>query len=229
MSTRHPHVVITILTMGALLGLAHTSPARAQEGDPPTALIGVRVGGFFPQVFNELSTSYLVSVGGGYVLPALDHRLAIVVDAGYTRPEREQTIEDPRLAEGSYSYTLIQHDLTFFVGGHYHFLDLRETFIPYAGLGLRVHLLKSEIDGQSGEPRFGTNEETSTQFGVPYGWAVGCAPGRASWRSRSSSRWRPSIISSPETPTSETSAPRSGTRSCCKCSAVEAEREDWHA
>jgi hypothetical protein len=68
---------------------------------------------------------------------------------------------------GSYTYELVQHDLSVFAGGHWHFADLVSAqLVPYAGLGLRVHMRRSVIHGSAGGQPLGTNEETSTGAGL---------------------------------------------------------------
>lgn len=153
---------------------------------PPTVLISIRGGVFVPQVFNRLDTSFTVGLGVGYVLPFLDYRVAIVLDAFYTRPERQQlTLMDPRLpggsAGGSYSYNMVQNDISMFIGFLVHFTDLaRDLIIPYAGLGARVHFLWSDIDGNSsGGQVLGSHRETSTQGGgaIRVGCGIRVGPG----------------------------------------------------
>ncbi|MCA9606120.1 MAG: hypothetical protein KC619_11025, partial [Myxococcales bacterium] len=136
------------------------------ESSPPTLLVSALVGAFIPQVFNRLDASFLVSIGVGYVLPFLDYRLAVVVDAFYSRPERSQTIDDPRLTASQYSYTLIQNNASVFIGAHYHFMSLTDDmFVPYVGLGVRMHFLPSEIDGMSNAEALGYHTEFSVKAG----------------------------------------------------------------
>ena len=157
--------------------------AEAAPVSPPVFLLSIRVGAFVPQVFNRLDASFTVSLGIGYVLPFLDYRVAIVVDGFYTRPERSETLMDPRLpAPSTYRYGLVQNDISLFAGFLVHFTDLaRETFVPYAGLGARVHFLWTEIDGSSGATTntTGFHRETSTQGGgaVRLGLGIRVGPG----------------------------------------------------
>jgi hypothetical protein len=148
----------------SLLGAVLLAPSTALA--EPTALVHAQVGGLFPGLFNELSTSYSLEVGGGWVVPALDRRLAVVLDVSYTAPGLEATRTDSRVG-GSYSYQLVQHDLSTFLGGHWHFADLAAArLVPYGGLGLRLHLRRSTVEGTAGGQPLGTNEETSTGIGA---------------------------------------------------------------
>lgn len=155
------------------------APAEAPAAEP-MLLVHVSGGVFLPQAFNRLDTSFIVQLGAGYVLPFLDHRLAIVIDGFYTRPERTEEISDPRLGAGSYRYTLVQNDLSLFLGVYGHFTHLtRDMFVPYAALGVRVHFLWSEIDGMSGDGTLGAHRETSTQVGgaLRVGLGIRLGPG----------------------------------------------------
>ncbi len=145
----------------------------APAEDPPVFLFGARFGVFLPQVFNKLSTSFILSLWGGYVIPAIDYRLVAVFELGYTQPPREDDLDDPRLAAGSYHYDLTQHDFTMFLGAHYYFAPLRDQLVPYAGIGLRAHLLKSVINGDAGGMSLLENQETSTRFGGAIRGGVG--------------------------------------------------------
>ncbi len=159
---------------------AGDSSTAASPVSEPTVLLSIRGGVFIPQVFNRLDTSFTVGLGVGYVLPFLDHRVAIVVDAFYTRPERSQTLMDPRLASGSYTYNMTQNDISMFVGFLVHFTDLaRDLIIPYAGLGARIHFLWSDLDGTSGGNPLGFHRETSTQGGgaIRVGCGIRVGPG----------------------------------------------------
>lgn len=162
---RHRTTLALVVALAAASLAPATAHAQDQADDAPRFMVGARVGVALPQLFNRLDTSFDVRLGLGYILPALDHRLAVVADVTYVRPKRDGTLEDPRLTAGSYDYELTQHDLSVFVGAHYHFLELGETLVPYAALGVRVHALRSEIRGEAADQPFGLNEETSTSFG----------------------------------------------------------------
>ena len=143
-------------------------------------MIPRRGGALIPQVFNLLDASYTAGLGVGYVLPFLDYRVAIVLDAFYTAPQRSQTLMDPRLASGSYQYTMTQNDVAMFLGFLVHFTDLaRDLVVPYAGLGARVHFLWSDVDGTSGGHPLGFHRETSTQGGgaIRVGCGIRVGPG----------------------------------------------------
>lgn len=158
----------------AVLAALLLSPSAASA--EPTALAYARVGGLFPGLFNELSTSYSLEVGGGWIVPVpeLQRRLAAVLELGYTAPGMEATLADARVGGGSYRFELVQHDLRLFAGGHWHFADLEtERWVPYAGLGLRLHMRRTVVEGSAGGEAFGTNEETGTGVGAAVRGGVG--------------------------------------------------------
>jgi hypothetical protein len=160
-----------------LLVLFATTQSAAAE---PTALASVRGGVVLPQIGNELDSSYVVAIGGGYVVPAFDHRLAIVLDAAYLRPGRDDLIADPRTETGTYRYEFVQHDFRFLLGAHYHFASLEDdVLVPYAGIGLELHVLRSVVSGTSNGDSIGELEETAVDLGaaVRIGLGVALGPG----------------------------------------------------
>jgi hypothetical protein len=158
-----------------------SSSSSTSSVAPPTVLIAIRAGGYIPQIFsNNLDASFVAGLGVGYVLPFLDYRVALYVDAFYTMPPRGQTLMDSRLASGSYTYSMSQNCISLFAGFLVHFTDIvRDMFIPYAGLGARFNFLWDDITGASGNGPLGTHHESSTQYGgaVRLGLGIRLGPG----------------------------------------------------
>lgn len=172
--------------------------ARAQEGptseDPssdvgasseataPRFEVSLKAGGHFPQLANDLKTNFdaILKFGVGV---ALERRLQIFFEMGYTQPTHDAGTDDPRLgtAGAAYSTTMTVRDLSLTLGAQYFIRPPSSHWLPYAGLGLQARMLRSEVVGTSGGASFGQNNETSTQLGgtVYGGVALHLGPGLA--------------------------------------------------
>lgn len=149
------------------------APAAAR---PKSALLAYgKLGGLIP--VGKLGPHLSMRLGGGYVLPALKQRLAVVLDLGYSQTVAEETISDPRLgtsgSNNSYNYSLIERDLNLFLGPQVFISDPFKRLVPYAAAGLDLHFLRSDIEGQGGTEPLGETEETSTKVGFALRGGVG--------------------------------------------------------
>jgi hypothetical protein len=150
------------------------SPSVSEEAGPQSAILAYgKVGGLIP--VSELGPHVSVRLGGGYILPVLQRRLAAVIDFGYSQSTTESTIDDPRLGESgaSYSYTMTQRDLNLFVGPQVFILDPFNWLVPYAAIGLDLHFLRSVVEGEGGSEPLGDNDEISTKAGLAVRGGVG--------------------------------------------------------
>jgi hypothetical protein len=128
--------------------------------------LSLKAGGHFPQVTNHLGTNFdaILKFGVGV---AVERRLQIFVELGYTQPTHETTSMDPRLgmAGAPYTSTLTVRELAANLGAQFFFTPLSSFVLPYAGLAAQAHFVKSEVVGSSMGTPFGENDETSTQIG----------------------------------------------------------------
>lgn len=152
--------------------------ARSAEARPRQALLAYgKLGAAIP--VSKLDPHVAVRLGGGYLLPVLKQRLALVFDLGYSQHGSEETISDPRLGTsgGEYTYNLTQHDLNLYLGPQFYILDPFKRFVPYVTAGLDLHFLRSDMEGHAGEAPFGENEEQATRAGFALragvGWHLG--------------------------------------------------------
>jgi hypothetical protein len=166
-------IVLSSLAAGADEAITQTAPAR----DRGQVLIAAKVGGLFAQPFSRLGASYLVDVEIGYALPVLKHHLALALDGAYTAPEASGGGIDTEVASGGYTYQLQQRQGILGLTLYYRHPIGRVT--PYAGVGPRLFLLQSEIDGAAGTTPIHTSSEVSTKagVGVPLGVGVRLGPG----------------------------------------------------
>lgn len=146
-------------------------------------LLAGKVGGGLP--FNDLSISVAGAIEVGYLFRRADPSFGVFLDVSYFVPESEGSAVDARLAsatpegDGSYRWHVWQKQLMFQPTFVYRFAMLDEVFVPYAGIGPRLYLLETVVDGRAGDQRFPISDEVSTKvgFGVPLGCEFTLGPG----------------------------------------------------
>lgn len=170
--------------------VADPAPVEASEPEeaPVTTLAHAprfflfpKVGAAFPQVLSPLSTSAAGALELGYVLPVLGGRLALVAEAAYTQPSHTRTVEDPRLASGSATYTVTERTLGLYAGPKFFLLPLSSALAPYASAGVRTQLLSTELSGEAGGADLGAHTETGSHvaFAGQLGAGLRLGPGHA--------------------------------------------------
>jgi hypothetical protein len=151
--------LVSLLVGGAAIAAA--VPARADDNQDKSVVVGAKLGGIAP--FDGLSPFASAGVEVGYVLPVMEHQLAIVLDVDYTQPTKTGTESDPRVMGGTYTWKLTQQEL-----GVMPVLLYRITSIagvtPFVGAGPRVLLLKSTVQ-DNGAPSISMTTEQSTTIG----------------------------------------------------------------
>ena len=184
----------TALSLGlACAALAMAPGARAESTTPNDAspdllrdragfLLGAKVGGLVP--FAGLSAGPAVGLDAGWVLPWLGHRFAAVLSADYTVVGKEGTGPDagpdPRLGDApgaSFAWKLTEQRLVLAPTAVVRLPTLAGALTPTVGIGPRIYLVRSQVEGSVGASPIATTKEQSTQvgLGVPLGlgWALG--------------------------------------------------------
>jgi|GEM_PF-5991416 len=146
--------------------IAVEESATAATPSAPTWEISLKAGGHFPQIANKLGTNFDAILKVGYGV-ALERRLQIFADFAYSQPARTSSGTDMRLgASGAeYTSTITVRDLTTTLGAEYLIPVDSHLWLPYAGVGLQLHFLKSDVKGNAAGTSFGDTSETSTQVG----------------------------------------------------------------
>lgn len=161
------------LTLACLV-LVSTTAAAHQE-----FLLAPKLGVLLPYGFSSLGASYVVGVEAGWALPILAHRLAITLDGEFTAPEASGSATDPRLdaSGGAYAWHLQQREVILGLSLVYRHRLGRLT--PYAGVGPRLFLLDSRVDGTAGGATLSQSRELSTKVGagIPVGVGYRLGPG----------------------------------------------------
>ena len=164
--------LVSTVVCGAALAAA--VPAHA-EPDEPHVLVGAKLGGLVP--FDGLSPFVSGGVEVGYVLPILDHQLAIALDVDYTQPTKTGSESDPRVMGGTYTWKLTQQELGIMPVVLYRLTSMAGV-TPFGGIGPRVLLLESTVQ-DNGAPTIMKTTERSTKVGVgiPVGAELPLGPG----------------------------------------------------
>jgi hypothetical protein len=116
----------------------------------------------------------------GYILPWLKRSFGVLVDVGYAAPVISGTETDPRVAGGTYEWSLVQKQLTIFPFVTYRYTGLGKI-VPYVGVGPRIALLEGVTYGMVNGKELLENKERSTSVGVgvPLGAEYLIGPGAA--------------------------------------------------
>lgn len=147
---------------------------KKNEKDDWGILLAGKAGGVLP--FSDLGLMAAGAIELGFVFGGTGRSIVALLDISYTAPSAEGNAEDSRLQppgdSGDYSWTLTQKQLTLQPTFVYRFTDLVEPFVPYAGIGPRLYLLESVIEGTAGDSKLPESVEQSTSFG--FGIPLGC-------------------------------------------------------
>jgi hypothetical protein len=160
---------------------AYDAPEEeASEESGGAFLLAGKVGGGVP--FNGLDVNVAGAVEVGYLFSRRDPSIGVLLDVSYFVPQSEGTAVDPRLVEsmgGSYDWQAWQKELVFQPTFLYRLTALTDLIIPYVGIGPRIYLLETVVEGTAGGARFPISKEVSTQFGfgVPVGAELPLGPG----------------------------------------------------
>jgi hypothetical protein len=149
------------------------------DGDPTddssAILVAGKVGGILP--FADMSAFVSGGLELGYVFGGTGRRIGVLLDVTYTTPLGDGNVEDARFAEGDFDWELTQKALVLQPTFLYRLTGVLGDLTPYAGLGPRIYLLQTVVEGRSGTSTIRPTDEQSTKFGVglPLGieWALG--------------------------------------------------------
>ena len=148
-----------------------SKPVEPADADP-FATLQFRIGINFPT--SRLNPSAIAGVAAEIVLPPLDNRFSIALDASFTRPRLEGKGNDPGL--GAYSYANNVYELKIAADLIVRPLGLKYACIPILGVGPAVQFLKTTQTSTLSE---GRNFEQSWEIGleVLLGLDVALGPG----------------------------------------------------
>ncbi|HEX2678025.1 MAG TPA: hypothetical protein VHM19_15330 [Polyangiales bacterium] len=175
-----PILVPSNLIVAATL-LCTVSAARAQEDAPSQPgpleqrantglVIGAKLGGGLG--LGELGASFVTELELGYMLPLpepVGRSFELFVTGQYMQPSTtgKTTAPDARLpGDGTLHYDISEQILPITFGALYRLPLPTRLFMPYAGAGARLFLLRTKVTGSGGGEAFGKNEETGSKAGA---------------------------------------------------------------
>ena len=175
-----------IVSLVSLSVLAITANASAQDAPAPRPaksggrgafVAGAKVGGILP--FDGLNPSLVGTLEVGYIFPWFRRRFALLVDVGYAVPRKTGNVpSDVRVADGNYDWELTQKELTIAPTILFRLTKLGRV-VPYIGVGPRIYLLRSIVEGKVGGETILETTEQSTKVGLsaPLGAEFRLGPG----------------------------------------------------
>lgn len=193
---RHP---LSLLVLAALFvastasaaGAQPAAPAAAPAADKPAApahgaaskadrgafVIGAMGGAIVP--WNGLGANAVGAVQIGYVLPFVRRSFGLLVDVAYSVPRTAGNQADARVAaSGAYDWTITHQQLT--VTPHVTYrVPYFGRVTPFVGIGPRIYLDRSTVEGAAGGSTISPTTERSTKvgFGIPVGVDLAVGPG----------------------------------------------------
>jgi hypothetical protein len=137
-------------------------------------VIGAKPAGLgLSQPFSALGTSYTGELELGWLLPVLNRSIQVFFSGQYSAPgAKGGEIADPfgpngePRVPGTMSYQVTVQQLRLTLGGVYRLPLAIPLFRPYGGLGGRMYLMRTRVDGSAGLEPFGRNQETATKLGL---------------------------------------------------------------
>lgn len=151
-------------SLGAVQVLPTTRPVWDKGGTG--LVIGLKLGGAIPSVFNDFEAAFVPELEFGFMLPFAERTLEIFVSGRWSAPSSSGTSgPDARLpGDGMMSWDLKQQTASLGLGLRLR-IDAGDLVIPYVAAGGRVNLMRFEVSGEAGGEPFGNNEETGTFWG----------------------------------------------------------------
>ena len=129
--------------------------------------------------WNGLGANAVGDVQLGYLLPFARRSFGVLVDVAYSVPKTAGNQGDPRVGgAGAYDWRITHQQLT--VTPH---VTWRAPYfgrvVPFVGIGPRIYLDRSTVEGTAGGSTIRPTTEQSTKvgFGIPVGVDVALGPG----------------------------------------------------
>jgi hypothetical protein len=128
-------LILSSLLPAAAFAQAAPAPGKtvvAAPADKPRFMVAPKLGLFEPT--SRMSGAFFAGLEAGYLTPALDHKLAAVVELDWVRPRAAGAIADPRVITPQ-TYTLGNAEVGILLSAVYRLEDVVPRFVPYGGLG----------------------------------------------------------------------------------------------
>ncbi len=120
-------ILALLVLLPAATFAAPAAPAKARF------VVAPKLGLFEPT--SRLSGALFLGLEAGYVTPAIDNRLAIVLEVDWVRPRASGNVTDPRVVAGDGAYNLGNAEVGVLLSAVYRLEDVVLGLTPYGGLG----------------------------------------------------------------------------------------------
>jgi len=128
------------------------------DSPAPRLMAAPKLGLFEPT--SRLSGALMLGAEFGYLTPALDDRLAVVLEVDWVRPRTDGTITDPRAPAGQ-TYSLANGEVGILLSAVYRAENFIPRLTPYAGGGPGLYFHRAAVSA------FGNQYlETETHVGL---------------------------------------------------------------
>ena len=154
-----------------------TGAPAAVKRDRGAFVAGAMGGAIVP--WNGLGANAVGDVQIGYILPFLRRSFGVLVDVAYSVPKTAGNQADPRVASGAaYDWHITHQQLSITPHVTYR-MPWFGRVTPFVGVGPRIYLDKSTVEGSAGSSTISPTKEQSTKvgFGIPVGVDVALGPG----------------------------------------------------
>lgn len=154
----------TILALNLALATAAAAASKTADVATTTAakprfMLAPKLGLFEPT--SRMSGAFFMGFEAGYLTPALDDKLAVVLEVDWVRPRAAGAVADPRVIGPTQTYTLGNSEVGFLLSAVYRAEGLLPMFTPYGGVGPGLFLHRTATNS------FGsTYIETESRIGV---------------------------------------------------------------
>jgi hypothetical protein len=140
------------------------APVYERGGMLGTGLVaGLKGAVGFGQVYDTTGLGLLGELELGWVTPY--DPVQVFLTGSYVSTSREESVGADARLPGDLSYDLAQQQFVLTLGALYRVPLSSELVRPYVGLGGRLYMTSTEIDGFGGGEPFGTYTEQGTDWG----------------------------------------------------------------
>ncbi len=135
-------------------------------------VLAPKIGGGLGSVFFDgLGATFSPSLEVGYLLPLpapINRDIELFVEGAYAAPTTDQIVQgdDPRLADGSFHYTLTLHQWSLATGALYRIPVPLSWLRPTVSLAANTVFSRTVITGDAGDSDFATATEDAVDLGV---------------------------------------------------------------
>lgn len=164
-----------LLPAVALAETSKTDVVAAPVKETPRFMVAPKIGLFEPT--SRLSGAFFAGLEAGYVTPALDNHLAVVLELDWVRPKASGTVTSGNLVTGADgAYSLGNAEFGVLLSAVYRIENVAVGITPYGGLGPGLYFHRTATNA-FGNTYIETEGRVGFQMLAGVDWTLG--PGAA--------------------------------------------------